>query len=173
MNDAVAIKDAVVDYAQNTTASEFGEDVKNATTNVETYENLAGGFIFGTALSKINKLGTISKTTSSADNVVGALGKSKKFNVTATEGNLNFISTKIAGKNIEFGGEFFQKDGVLTIKNFDVDGNLTNELGVKGVRNLINDFGKELGVSKIIIFGSKRTTGANPGKVTNIEFNIK
>ena len=65
------------------------------------------------------------------------------------------------------------KDGAEATTEYFYDGNLTNKLGVKGVKNLVNDFGKELGVHKVIIQGAKRTTGANPGKITNLEFDIE
>ena len=173
-NDAKAIKDAAVNYVQNTTASEFGNDVKELATNVETYENITAAIVGTKGFDKISKLklGTISKA-SIIDDVASVLAKSKRFSITASEGNLKFISAKVGDDIVEFGGDFIQKDGVLTIKNFDIDGNLTNKLGVKGVKNLVNDFGKELGVNKIVIQGAKRTTGAKPGKVINLEFDIK
>ncbi|WP_422614496.1 hypothetical protein, partial [Ascidiimonas aurantiaca] len=52
---------AVSDYAQNTSLEEFGADLKAVATNVETYENLAGGFLGG-GVTKIGKLGTINRS---------------------------------------------------------------------------------------------------------------
>lgn len=60
----------------------------------------------------------------------------------------------------------------MTIKNLDIDGKLTNELGWKGVRDLIKAFGKEQRVKEVIIEGAKRTTGANPGKITKLTIKI-
>ena len=30
----------------------------------------------------------------------------------------------------------------MTIKNFDIDGNLVNKVGIKGIRDIIMEFGK-------------------------------
>ncbi|MFV0531040.1 MAG: hypothetical protein ACK5MD_06340 [Flavobacteriales bacterium] len=60
----------------------------------------------------------------------------------------------------------------MIIKNFDIDGKSTNKLGVSGLRDLIFEFGKQQKVNKVIIEGAPRTTGANPGKVTKLTFNI-
>ncbi|HEY9008473.1 MAG TPA: DUF6443 domain-containing protein [Ohtaekwangia sp.] len=87
------------------------------------------------------------------------------FTETAKEGDLLFYSTKIGDDVIEFGGNFSKSDGTLIIKNFDVDGAITNKLGIRGIKNLITDFGRQQGVSQVIIQGAKRTTGANPGKI--------
>ena len=95
------------------------------------------------------------------------------FNITAKEGDLLFYSTKVGESTLEFGGNFSKADNVLTIKNFDIDGTMTNKLGVSGIRDIMNEFGKQQGVEKIIIEGAKRTTGAKPGKVpAPIEFKI-
>ena len=72
----------------------------------------------------------------------------------------------VAGDDvIEFGGNFSKSNGTLTIKNFDIDGALTNKLGVRGIKDIIIDFGKQQGVKQVIIEGAKRTTGAKPGRI--------
>jgi RHS repeat-associated protein len=96
----------------------------------------------------------------------------KNFTVVAKEGNLVFFSTKVAGKTVEFGGEVSKRKGVFTIKNLDIDGKLTNELGWRGVRDLMKAFGKEHKATEVIIEGAKRTTGANPGKITKLSIKI-
>ena len=53
----------------------------------------------------------------------------------------------------------------MIIKNFDIDGALTNKAGIKGLKEIITDFGKQQGVSKVITEGAKRTTGVNPGRI--------
>ncbi len=96
---------------------------------------------------------------------IAAKGGGRVFTQTAKEGDLLFYSTKIGDDVIEFGGNFSKSNGTLTIRNFDVDGALTNKLGIRGVKDIITDFGKQQGVNKIIIQGAKRTTGAKPGKI--------
>jgi hypothetical protein len=95
------------------------------------------------------------------------------FTETAREGDIVFYSTKVGDDAIEFGGSFTKTDGILTIKNFDIDGSLTNKLGIRGLKDIINEFGKQQGVKQVIIEGAKRTTGANPGRIpSSLIFNI-
>jgi hypothetical protein len=98
-----------------------------------------------------------------ADTVVAKTGE-RIFTQTAKEGDLIFLSTKIGDDVIEFGGIFSKYNGTLTIKNFDVDGALTNRLGIRGIKDIVADLGRQQGVNQVIIQGAKRTTGANPGK---------
>lgn len=101
-----------------------------------------------------------------------ALGGKYNFRIIAQEDNLLFIEVSIGDEILEFGGDFIQKDDVLTIKNFDVDGEMTNQLGIKGVKDIVIDYGRQAGVRKIIIEGAPRTTGANPGKITKLVFDV-
>ena len=39
-------------------------------------------------------------------------------------------------------------------------------MGYKGVKDVIDSFGKEQNVKEVIIYRARRTTGANPGKIT-------
>ncbi len=94
------------------------------------------------------------------------------FRIIAQEDNLLFIEVSIGNETIEFGGDFIRNDDILTIKNFDVDGEMTNQLGIKGVKDIVVDYGRQAGVKKIIIEGAPRTTGANPGKITKLVFDV-
>ena len=87
------------------------------------------------------------------------------FTQTAKEGDLIFFSTKIGDDVIEFGGNFSKYNGTLTIKNSDVDGALTNRLGIRGIKDIVADLGRQQGVDQVIIKGAKRTTGVNTGKI--------
>ena len=69
---------------------------------------------------------------------------------------------------IEFGGNFSKSNGSLVIEKFDIDDALTNKLGIRGLKDIITDFGKQQGVNQVIIQGAKRTTGANPGKIHSL-----
>ena len=51
-------------------------------------------------------------------------------------------------------------------------GKLTNELGWRGVKDLMKAFGKEHKATEVIIEGAKRTTGANSGKITKLSIKI-
>lgn len=78
------------------------------------------------------------------------------FRIVAQEDNLLFIEVSIKDKILEFGGDFIRNDDILTIKNFDVDGEMTNQLGIKGVKDIVIDYGRQTGVKKIIIEGAPR-----------------
>jgi hypothetical protein len=96
------------------------------------------------------------------------------FNIIDQEGETIIYSTKIGEETITFGGDITKTDDVLTIKNFDVDGKLTNQLGRSNLTKIINQFGKQQGVKEVIIEGAKRTTGANPGRLPAVlKFMIK
>ena len=85
-----------------------------------------------------------------------------------------FYTTKVGDEIIEFGGTFSKADDVLTIRQFDIDGGLTNKVGIKGLKDIINEFGKSKGVSRVVVEGAKRTTGANPGRLpAKLVFEIK
>ena len=95
------------------------------------------------------------------------------FKTTAQEDNLRFVEVQVGDEIIEFGGDFVKSNDILTIKNFDVDGNMTNKLGLKGIKDIITDFGKQEGVNQVVIEGAPRTTGANPGKITTLKFDVE
>jgi len=87
------------------------------------------------------------------------------FTKTIEQDNLIFYSTKVGDETIEFGGYMTKTEDVLNIKGFDIENaNLKNKLGVKGINEIIQAFGKDQNVNKIIIEGARRTTGANPGR---------
>jgi hypothetical protein len=58
------------------------------------------------------------------------------------------------------------RDGVLTLSGVHVQGDdvKANEIGVAGLRRIVREVMEELGVDEIVIVGSVRTTGANPGR---------
>ena len=102
---------------------------------------------------------------------VGVEAAKMTFNLVDKEGDLAIYSTKVGNEVIKFGGDFTKSDGVLTIKNFDVEGSSANQLGRNTIKQIMNEFGKMQDVSKIVVEG-KRTTGAKPGKTTNLTFDI-
>ncbi|WP_340067333.1 polymorphic toxin type 10 domain-containing protein, partial [Ascidiimonas aurantiaca] len=76
---------AVSDYAQNTSLEEFGADLKEVATNVETYENLAGSLVAAGAVSKVSKLGSISKTSNPVPERLARV-RNAKYSESATLG---------------------------------------------------------------------------------------
>jgi len=117
-------------------------------------------------MTSTNGGASANKVLDKADEVATVTAKvGRVFTQTAKDGDLLFYSTKIGEDVIEFGGNFSKSNGTLTIKNFDIDGAITNELGIRGIKDVVTDFGRQQGVNQVIIQGAKRTTGANPGKV--------
>ncbi len=117
-------------------------------------------------------MGAVGSLFKRGDDVADAASNAKKsFDLVAQDGNFNIYKTEVNGREVEFGGLFTKQDDVLTIDNFDIDGELVNEVGISGLRQLSKDFAEDQGVTKIIING-KRTTGANPGKTTKLEFDF-
>jgi hypothetical protein len=59
------------------------------------------------------------------------------------------------------------EDRTLTLSGVHVQGDDVgaNEIGVAGLRRIIQEAMEELGVDEIIIVGSVRTTGAGPGRI--------
>lgn len=94
------------------------------------------------------------------------------FAVTDSEDDTAILSHDYGGETIEIGGDFSFDGDTLTINNFDVEGSSSNNLGIKGIRAIMKTLGTELGVKTIITNGVPRTTGANPGKVTRLTFDI-
>ncbi len=123
---------------------------------------------FALALADLATAGIGAKIVSFAANQIfksAAKAVGRVFTQTAREGDLIFYSTKIGDDVIEFGGNFSKSSGTLTIKNFDIDGALTNKLGIRGIKDIVTEFGRQQGVKQVVIQGAKRTTGASPGKI--------
>lgn len=96
-----------------------------------------------------------------------------QFKENMSEGNLKLYDVAYDGKKFLIGGEMEVNNKVLSIKNFDIDGGSTNQLGVKGVRDFANSFGKYQNVNEVRIYGAPRTTGANPGKISVYTHKVK
>lgn len=76
-DDTSATAGAIADYAGNTSLSEFGTDVGNVLSDVETYENLAGALVSGAGVTKLGKLGSVGKV-GVADKLQSAANKALK-----------------------------------------------------------------------------------------------
>lgn len=101
-------------------------------------------------------------------------GKPKyQFKLNESEGATQIYDVAYDSKKFLIGGEMEMNNKVLSIKGFDIDGGSTNQLGVKGVREFTNSFGKYMKANEVHIYGAKRTTGANPGKLSIYRQKIK
>lgn len=94
----------------------------------------------------------------------GVKKSNRIFTIVDQEGDLMIYSTKVGDEVVSFGGNITKENGEVIIKNFDVDGDLTNKLGIRGLKEIIKEFGARQGVHKVIMEGAKRTTDTNPGK---------
>jgi hypothetical protein len=74
--------------------------------------------------------------------------------VTTTVGTILVMAeVELAGRSLMLSGVHVQGDDVKA-----------NEVGVPGLRRMIQEAMEELGVDEIVIIGAVRTTGANPGR---------
>jgi hypothetical protein len=74
--------------------------------------------------------------------------------VTTTAGTILVMAeVELAGRSLILSGVHVQGDDVKA-----------NEIGVPGLRRIIQEAMEELGVDEIVIVGAVRTTGANPGR---------
>jgi hypothetical protein len=53
----------------------------------------------------------------------------------------------------------------LVLYRLHIDGMGAGTAGLKELKNLVRQFGKEQGARRVIIEGARRTTGANPGHI--------
>ncbi len=113
----------------------------------------------------------VAKIGISEGKTVAAEGAKMNFTLVDKEGDLAIYSTKVGNEVIKFGGDFTKTDGILTIKNFDVEGSSSNQLGGNIIKQIMKEFGKMQDVNKVVVEG-KRTTGAKPGKTTNLNFDV-
>ena len=51
------------------------------------------------------------------------------------------------------------------LRGLHIDGPGPGSLGVRELRELTRELGRQLGVRRVVIFGATRYTGANPGRV--------
>jgi hypothetical protein len=54
----------------------------------------------------------------------------------------------------------------LILKGMHIDGPGPGSVGLRELRSLASELGKQQGAKQVTIFGGTRTTGANPGKVS-------
>jgi hypothetical protein len=74
--------------------------------------------------------------------------------VAATAGTILVMAeVELSGRSLILSGVHIQGDDVKA-----------NEIGVAGLRHMIQEAMEELGVDEIVIVGAIRTTGANPGR---------
>ena len=50
---------------------------------------------------------------------------------------------------------------------------MTNKLGITKIKEIMSDFDRQQGVTKVITEGAPRTTGANTGKITKLTFDVQ
>jgi hypothetical protein len=74
--------------------------------------------------------------------------------VTTTAGTILVMAeVELAGQSLILSGVHVQGDDVKA-----------NEIGVPGLRRMIQEAMEELGVDEVVIVGAVRTTGAHPGR---------
>jgi hypothetical protein len=85
--------------------------------------------------------------------------------VVETDGDVvRWVATTPKG-NIEMIAKVTRDGDTLHLNGLHIDGPGGNELGIRGIRDLAVDLGRQHGVKKLVVHGGTRTTGANPGRV--------
>jgi RHS repeat-associated protein len=97
LNDTKSTVNTIIDYTQNTTFEEFGGDVKNTLSKTETYENIAGAIIASAAISKINKLGSVSKGPKISFSKLAETGKINPAKVRFSQNSIKSVFKKGGG----------------------------------------------------------------------------
>ena len=61
--------------------------------------------------------------------------------------------------------EMTKEGDTLVLRGLHIDGPGAGSLGLRELRNLATDLGRQQGAKRVTIYGGTRTTGANPGHV--------
>jgi len=111
-------------------------------------------------------------TEGESDSPIQRISGTESFYLEDSDDDTGVISTNRGDETILIGGDFEFDGDSLTINNFSVEGSSKNKIGISGLRAIMKKLGTELDVKTIYTNGTPRTTGANPGKITNLTFTI-
>jgi len=114
----------------------------------------------------------IVRTEGESDSPIRRLGDSDSFSIVDEDEDSAMLSTEVGSETLEIMGDFNLDGDTLTIDQFSVEGSSSNKIGIKTIKSIMKQLGKDLGVKTIVTKGTPRTTGANPGKVTELTFDI-
>jgi hypothetical protein len=75
-------------------------------------------------------------------------------------GDVVLLEAKVAGgRLIQVAGNVAKEGGTLFLRKVHIEGAAPGELGIKGLFDLIRDFGKANDAAEVIVQGARRTTG--------------
>jgi hypothetical protein len=73
------------------------------------------------------------------------------------------LATSTVNGEITVIAEMIKDGDALVLRGMHIDGPGAGSLGPRELRRLATDLGRQHGAKEVIIYGGKRTTGANPG----------
>ncbi len=82
--------------------------------------------------------------------------------VTEEEGVMEIVAAGENGK-IRIMGNIETHEGTITLDQTHIQGQGAGTNGLKGMGEIIREFGRSRGASEVLIQGATRTTGARPG----------
>lgn len=135
------------------------EDVKAILSDVNTYEDFAGGLLLGKGTNWVlNPRMQIPLSASSK-------GLQYLVKITMVEDNVMIFSSKIGDKVIEGITNFRVADDVLYLDQLHLQGSAGGQVGREALWKMAKDLGKQHNVKQVVIQGGKRTTGKYKGTV--------
>jgi len=169
-SDAKAVKNGIIDYATNTSLSQFGTDLSNLATDPNTAEDVLGGFIGGGLTNKVVKFGTVSSSLSKISNLQAKFNDLVKTdllpNYLKLDPNLksgytgSFKTGKVGNANKPTFGE------PINLNDFDIDFRIKSD-------KLFNLYGKNLRANEKFRELLKKTKGFEGLRPNKKGFSIK
>lgn len=80
-----------------------------------------------------------------------------------TDGDVVELAATMAKGEVRVITEMAREGDTLILKGMHIDGPGAGSLGLRQMRDLATDLGRQQGVRRVTIYGGMRTTGANPG----------
>jgi hypothetical protein len=85
--------------------------------------------------------------------------------IVETDGVVVELAATTANGDIRVITEMTKQGDTLVLRGLHIDGPGAGSLGLRGLRNLAADLGRQQEAKQVTIYGGTRTTGANPGHV--------
>jgi hypothetical protein len=83
--------------------------------------------------------------------------------IVETDGDVVELAATTAKGEVRVITGMTREGDTLILKGLHIDGPGAGSLGLRELRNLATDLGRQQGARRVTIYGGTRTTGANPG----------
>jgi filamentous hemagglutinin len=85
--------------------------------------------------------------------------------VVASDGDVVHLVADSAEGEIEVITTIAREGNALILRGAHIEGPGIGSVGMRVLRELARELARQYGVDKIVVFGGRRTTGANPGHI--------